>query len=178
MGTRADTLPSPAGESAQARRLRTLAIVPAYNEEGSLGQVLEEIRAADPELHVVVINDHSTDRTAEIAERAGVSIVHLPFNLGIGGAMQTGYQYARDHGFEVAMQIDSDGQHDAAEAHKLLEPLARGEADTVIGTRIAGVGDYRSTPGRPMAMVMHCSGARTPAELKPTGPTSGISTGN
>jgi len=156
------------------RRLRTLAIVPAYNEEGSLGQVLEEIRAADPELHVVVINDHSTDGTAEIAERAGVSIVHLPFNLGIGGAMQTGYQYARDHGFEVAMQIDSDGQHDAAEAHKLLEPLARGEADMVIGTRFAGVGDYRSTPGRRMGMVMFSGVARMLAGLKITDPTSGF----
>jgi glycosyltransferase involved in cell wall biosynthesis len=152
------------GPGAGAQRLRTLVIVPAYNEEGSLGQVLDEIRAADPDLHIVVINDHSTDGTAEIAEGAGVSIVHLPFNLGIGGAMQTGYQYARDQGFEVAMQIDSDGQHDAAEAHKLLEPLARGEADMVIGTRFAGVGDYRSTPGRRMGMV----------KLKITDPTSGF----
>src|SRR5215210_3493594 len=109
----------------QTRRLRYLAIVPAYNEEGSLAQVLEEIRAADPELGVVVINDHSTDATGAIAAAAGVSVVHLPFNVGIGGAMQTGYQYARDHGFEVAIQIDADGQHDAAELAALLEPLAR-----------------------------------------------------
>src|SRR3954451_4342230 len=138
----------------QTRRLRSLAIVPAYNEEGSLAQVLEEIRSADPELEVVVINDCSTDSTAEIAARSGVSVVHLPFNVGIGGAMQTGYQYARDHGFEVAIQIDSDGQHDAAELPKLLEPLARGEADMVIGTRFAGVGAYKATPGRRMGMVM------------------------
>src|SRR5215210_495151 len=108
---------------AQPRRLRSLAIVPAYNEEGSLAQVLEEIRAADPELEVVVINDHSTDSTAQIAAAACVSVVHLPFNVGIGGAMQTGYQYARDHGFEVAIQIDADGQHDAAELAALLEPI-------------------------------------------------------
>ena len=123
---------------------------------------------------MVVINDFSTDGTAEIAERAGVSIVHLPFNLGIGGAMQTGYQYARDHGFEVAMQIDSDGQHDAAEAHKLLEPLARGEADMVIGTRFAGVGDYRSTTGRRIGMVMFSGVARMLVKLKITDPTSGF----
>ncbi|HSS74902.1 MAG TPA: glycosyltransferase family 2 protein [Gaiellaceae bacterium] len=160
--------------ASRPRRLRTLAIVPAYNEDGSLGQVLEEIRAADPDLQVVVINDASTDATADIAGRAGVSVVHLPFNVGIGGAMQTGYQYARDHGFEVAMQIDSDGQHDAAEAHKLLEPLARGEADMVIGTRFAGVGDYRSTPGRRIGMVMFSGVARMLVNLKITDPTSGF----
>ena len=156
------------------RQLRSLAIVPAYNEEGSLGQVLEEIRAADPELEVVVINDCSTDATAEIAARAGVSVVHLPFNVGIGGAMQTGYQYARDHGFEVAIQIDSDGQHDAAEVAKLLEPLVRGEAEMVIGTRFAGVGAYKATPGRRIGMVMFSAVARMLVKLKITDPTSGF----
>src|SRR3954470_10652533 len=124
MATQADTVPAGA-KRPRPTLLRSLAIVPAYNEEGSLAQVLEEIRAADPELEVVVINDHSTDSTAEIAAAAGVSVVHLPFNVGIGGAMQTGYQYARDHGFEVAIQIDGDGQHDAAELAALLEPISR-----------------------------------------------------
>src|SRR5215210_8322653 len=117
------TGPARAETASRPLRLRSLAIVPAYNEEGSLAQVLEEIRAADPELEVVVINDHSTDATGAIAAAAGVSVVHLPFNVGIGGAMQTGYQYARDHGFEVAIQIDADGQHDAAELAALLEPI-------------------------------------------------------
>src|SRR4029078_4283861 len=112
---------APTSTGTPPRRLRTLAIVPAYNEEGSLGQVLEEIRAADPELHVVVINDHSTDVSAEIAERAGVSIVHLPFNLGIGGAMQTGYQYACDHRFEVAVQIELGRPHGGRAAHESVE---------------------------------------------------------
>jgi glycosyltransferase involved in cell wall biosynthesis len=155
-------------------RLRTVAIVPAYNEEGSLGQVLEEIRAADPDLAVVVINDHSTDATALIASRAGVSVVHMPFNVGIGGAMQTGYQFARDHGFEVAVQIDADGQHDAREVAPLLEPLARGEADMVIGTRFAGVGAYRATPGRRIGMVMFSAVARVLVRLRLTDPTSGF----
>jgi hypothetical protein len=159
----------------QPRRLRTLAIVPAYNEEGSLGQVLEEISAADPDLHVVVINDHSTDGTAAIASRAGVSVVHLPFNVGIGGAMQTGYQYARDHGFEVAVQIDSDGQHDASELPKLLAPLARAEADMVIGTRFApGAGEYKAPPGRRMGMVLFSAVARMLVKLRITDPTSGF----
>jgi glycosyltransferase involved in cell wall biosynthesis len=160
--------------AARPRRLRSVAIVPAYNEEGSLGQVLEEIRAADSELEVVVINDHSTDSTAEIAAAAGVSVVHLPFNVGIGGAMQTGYQYARDHGFEVAVQIDSDGQHDASELPALFEPLVRGEADMVIGTRFAGVGGYRATPGRRMGMVLFSAVARMLVHIKLTDPTSGF----
>jgi glycosyltransferase involved in cell wall biosynthesis len=173
MATRSGTLQA-APAKGQQRRLRSLAIVPAYNEEGSLGAVLEEIRAADPELHVVVINDASTDRTAEIALQAGVAVVHLPFNVGIGGAMQTGYQYAREHGFEVAIQIDSDGQHDANEVGLLLEPIAGDEADMVIGTRFAGVGAYKATPGRRMGMVIFSAVARMLVHLRITDPTSGF----
>ncbi len=159
----------------QPRRLRTLVIVPAYNEEGSIGQVLEEIRAADPDLTVVVINDASRDGTAAIAMRAGVSVVHLPFNVGIGGAMQTGYQYAREHGFEVAIQIDSDGQHDPHELPKLLAPLARGDADMVIGARfLPGAGEYKAPPGRRMGMVIFSAVARVLVKLKITDPTSGF----
>src|SRR5436189_3284275 len=88
--------------------LRSAIIVPAYNEEGSLGQVLEEIHSADPNVGVVVVDDCSTDGTGDIARTAGVRVVRLPFNIGIGGAMKTGYQYARDHGFDVAVQIDAD----------------------------------------------------------------------
>jgi glycosyltransferase involved in cell wall biosynthesis len=164
----------PSGRSPRPSALRALAIVPAFNEEGSIGTVLEEIRAADPDLHVVVINDASSDGTAAVAARAGVSVVHLPFNVGIGGAMQTGYQYARDHGFDVAVQIDSDGQHDPREVEPLLEPLARGEADMVIGTRFAGVGAYRATPGRRMGMKIFSGVARMLVHLKITDPTSGF----
>jgi glycosyltransferase involved in cell wall biosynthesis len=150
-------------------------IVPAYNEEGSIGQVLEEIRAADPDFEVVVVNDASSDGTAAIASRAGVSVVHLPFNVGIGGAMQTGYQYARDHGFEVAIQIDSDGQHDPTEVPKLIAPLARGDADMVIGTRfLPGAGDYKAPPGRRMGMVLFSAVARMLVKLRITDPTSGF----
>jgi glycosyltransferase involved in cell wall biosynthesis len=173
MATPSGTL-QPAAGTGRQRRLRSLAIVPAYNEAGSLGHVLEEIRAADLELEVVVINDYSTDSTAEIAAAAGVSVVHLPFNVGIGGAMQTGYQYARDHGFEVAVQIDSDGQHDASELASLFEPLARGEADMVIGTRFAGVGDYKATTGRRMGMVIFSAVARMLVHMRLTDPTSGF----
>jgi hypothetical protein len=130
------------------RRLRTIAIVPAYNEERSIGQVLEEIRSTDPELEIVVINDASTDGTARVAAAAGVPIVNLPFNIGIGGAVQTGYQYALEQGFEVAIQVDADGQHDPREISDVLEPIFDGRADLVVGTRFAKGGGYRGTRWR------------------------------
>jgi glycosyltransferase involved in cell wall biosynthesis len=134
------------GSPADARqRLRTLAIVPAYNEEHSIGAVLEEIRAAEPDLHVVVVNDASEDATAAIAARAGAAVLNLPFNVGIGGAMQTGYQYALEHGFELAIQVDGDGQHDPREIGQVLEPILDGRADLVVGTRFVTGGGYRGT---------------------------------
>ena len=127
------------------RRLRSIAIVPAYNEAESLGSVLEEIRAADPELEVVVVNDGSTDATASVAAAAGAAVVNLPFNVGIGGAVQTGYQYALEHGFEVAIQVDADGQHDPREIGLVLAPILDGQADLVVGTRFVEGGGYRGT---------------------------------
>jgi glycosyltransferase involved in cell wall biosynthesis len=123
--------------------LRRVAIVPAYNEEDSIASVVREIRAVDRDFEVVVVDDGSTDRTAEIAEREGARVVRLPYNLGIGAAVQTGHQYARDHGFQIAVQVDGDGQHDPREIPKLLEPLIEGRADMVVGTRFAGQGAYR-----------------------------------
>jgi glycosyltransferase involved in cell wall biosynthesis len=127
------------------RKLRSIAIVPAYNEEGSLGQVLEEIRSVDPDLEIVVIDDASTDGTARVAAAAGVPVVHLPFNVGIGGAVQTGYQYALEHGFELAVQVDGDGQHDPREISDVFEPILDDRADLVVGTRFAKGGGYRGT---------------------------------
>jgi glycosyltransferase involved in cell wall biosynthesis len=127
------------------QRLRSIAIIPAYNEEGSLATVIEEIRASDPDLEIVVINDASTDGTARVAAAAGVPVVHLPFNVGIGGAVQTGYQYALEHGFELAVQVDGDGQHDPGEIGQVLEPILDGRADLVVGTRFVKGGGYRGT---------------------------------
>jgi glycosyltransferase involved in cell wall biosynthesis len=143
MATPSETLQEPS--TARRQRLRALAIVPAYNEQDSIGTVLEEIRAAEPDLHVVVGNDASIDRTAAIAARAGAIVLDLPFNLGIGGAMQTGYQYALEHGFELAIQVDGDGQHDPREIGRVLEPILDGRADLVVGTRFVEGGGYRGT---------------------------------
>ena len=127
------------------RRLRSIAIVPAFNEEGALGAVLEEIAAAEPELEIVVIDDGSTDGTARVAAAAGVAVVTLPFNVGIGGAVQTGYQYALEHGFELAIQVDGDGQHDPREIGHVVAPILEGRADLVVGTRFVTGGGYRGT---------------------------------
>jgi len=116
---------------------RGIAIVPARNEEGAIGGVVSEIRAFDPELDVVVVDDGSSDRTAELAAAAGAVVVRLPFNLGIGGAVQTGFKYALEHGYELAVRLDGDGQHDPGELPKLIEPVLRGDADIVVGSRFA-----------------------------------------
>jgi glycosyltransferase involved in cell wall biosynthesis len=125
-------------------RLR-LAIVPARNEEAAVGRVVEELRAFDPELDVLVIDDGSEDATAASAARAGAAVVRLPFNLGIGGAVQTGFKYALEHGYDTVIRLDGDGQHDPQEIPQLLAPLGRGEADVVVGSRFAegNNGDYR-----------------------------------
>ena len=139
-------MPSPVeGRSAARRRL---AIVPALNEEGSVARVVAEIQAADAGFDVVVVDDGSLDRTAAVAEAAGARVLRLPFNLGIGGAVQTGYRYAYENGYSIAVQVDGDGQHDPAELERLLEPIDAGEADVVIGSRFAGAGNYRAQLSR------------------------------
>jgi glycosyltransferase involved in cell wall biosynthesis len=127
---------------------RCLAIVPAFNEAASIGEVVAEIRDFDREIEVLVVDDGSTDATAAIAEAAGARVLRLPLNLGIGGAVQAGYLYAFDHGFDLAVQIDGDGQHDARELERLLEPILARRADMAIGTRFAGLRTYRAPLAR------------------------------
>jgi glycosyltransferase involved in cell wall biosynthesis len=123
---------------------RRVAVVPAFNEEESVGGVIDEIRAFDPGFEVAVVDDGSVDRTAEVAAARGAHVIRLPFNLGIGGAVQTGYRYAYEHGFDLAVQVDGDGQHDPGELPKILGPLLNGEADMIVGSRFAGEGQYRA----------------------------------
>jgi glycosyltransferase involved in cell wall biosynthesis len=131
---------------------RRIAIVPALNEAATIGRVIEEIRAVDPDFEILVVDDGSDDGTGEIAEAAGARLIRLPFNLGIGGAVQTGYRYALANGFDLAVQIDGDGQHNPSQLRAILEPLVAGEADVVIGSRFAGVGSYRASRVRRFGM--------------------------
>ena len=114
---------------------RLVAIVPAWNESGAIGTVVDEIKEFDSAIDVVVIDDCSSDDTAEVAESHGATVLRLPFNVGIGGAVQTGFRYAVEHGYEVAVRLDGDGQHAASEIPKILEPVRAGAADLVIGSR-------------------------------------------
>jgi glycosyltransferase involved in cell wall biosynthesis len=130
-----------------------LVVIPAWNEEASLPTVLTEIRqtaalAAD----VLVVSDGSTDRTAAIAREAGVPVLDLPINLGVGGAMRAGFKYAERHGYGAVVQLDADGQHDPAEIRHLLEAMRTEDADIVIGARFAGRGEYAARGPRRLAM--------------------------
>jgi glycosyltransferase involved in cell wall biosynthesis len=114
--------------------LPTLIVIPALNEEEALPAVLEELRATLPDVDVLVVDDGSTDGTAAVARALGVKVARLPFNLGVGGALRTGFRYAVEHGYERAVQLDGDGQHDPAEVPALLAALDHG-ADMAIGSR-------------------------------------------
>lgn len=121
------------------RSRRTLVIIPAYDEAVSLPPVLDELHRERPDLDVLVVSDGSDDETARVARSAGVAVVELPFNLGIGGALRTGFRYAVEHGYQAAVQFDADGQHDPHAVASILAPLADG-ADLVIGSRFAAGG--------------------------------------
>jgi glycosyltransferase involved in cell wall biosynthesis len=123
---------------------RLIAIVPAHNEEGAVGSVIDDIRAFDPSIDVLVVDDASVDQTALVAEQRGASVVRLVTNLGIGGAVQTGFKFALEHGYDTAVRLDGDGQHDPGDIARLLEPLERGDADVVTGSRfLDGAKRYR-----------------------------------
>jgi glycosyltransferase involved in cell wall biosynthesis len=123
---------------------RSLIIIPAYNEALSIASVVEDIRTNSEGHDILVINDGSADATEETARSCGVRVITLPYNLGIGGAMQTGYLYAFRNGYDVAIQFDGDGQHMADQIKALIAPLAGRQADVVIGSRFLGDKTYRS----------------------------------
>ena len=114
---------------------KILVIVPAYNEGENIEKTVEEILSLKLPAQVVVINDGSCDDTAFCARKAGAAVVSLPFNLGIGGAVQTGFQFALREGYDIALQVDGDGQHDSGCLKDLLKPLFSNQADMVIGSR-------------------------------------------
>jgi len=132
---------------------RIVAVVPAWNEEGAIGGVVDEIRAFDPTIEVVVVDDASSDATADVAEAHGATVLRLLFNVGIGGAVQTGFRYAHDEGYDIAVRLDGDGQHDAAELDKLLARVRESEVDLVIGSRFVDPsGAYRPPFARRMGI--------------------------
>ncbi|GAB3490923.1 glycosyltransferase family 2 protein [Flexivirga sp.] len=130
---------------------RILVIIPCFNEEATIRTVLREVVQALPTADILVVDDGSADETRPVAMAAGVQVATLPFNLGVGGALRAGFRYAVRHGYDAALQIDGDGQHDPREARKLLAALAT--ADLVIGARFAAADDdYEADPARRAVM--------------------------
>jgi glycosyltransferase involved in cell wall biosynthesis len=168
----------PATRDPRLAGLRRIAIVPALNEEESVARVIDELRSFDPELEVVVVDDGSADRTAAVAEERGAHVVRLPFNLGIGGAVQTGFRYAFEHGYRLAVRVDGDGQHDPAQLGRLLAPLLADEADIVVGSRFApgplDEGGYRSSRSRRLGISILAGTVSLLVRRRVTDPTSGF----
>ena len=115
--------------------MKKLVIIPAFNEEGNLEKTIDDIKENAPDFDYVIINDCSTDNTLEMCRRHGFSYLNLPVNLGIGGAVQTGYRYAYYHGYDIAVQFDGDGQHQAKYLKNLVKEIEDGNANIVIGSR-------------------------------------------
>ena len=153
--------------------MSTIIIIPAYNEENRIAAVITGVRASAPEADVVVINDCSRDTTVKVARQAGAIVVSHPFNMGYGAAIQTGYKYARDKGYDVLVQLDADGQHDPSCIPALLSPVMAGAADIVIGSRFLG-NSYRPPLARRVAKTIFRRIVTTVTGANITDTTSGF----
>jgi glycosyltransferase involved in cell wall biosynthesis len=151
---------------------RVLVVMPAWNEEETVASTVAELQSMQPAFDILVVDDGSSDRTAEVAAAAGAVVCRLPYNLGVGGAMRAGYRYALRHGYDVVAQVDADGQHDANYLTELIAGLA--EADVVIGARFAGRGDYQVGPMRGLAMRVLATTLSRLAHTRLTDVTSGF----
>jgi glycosyltransferase involved in cell wall biosynthesis len=156
---------------------RCLAIVPAFQERDAIAQVIADIRAQAP-VEIVVIDDGSGDGTAAAAVGAGARVITLPFNLGIGSAVQTGYMAAQAGDFDIAIQVDGDGQHPAAEIGRLVSALVESGADLAIGSRFLGESRYRPPLGRRLGIAVFARVVSAICRSRVTDTTSGFRAGN
>jgi glycosyltransferase involved in cell wall biosynthesis len=177
MGQDQDGKGSTAIVRSPSRTNRNLAIVPAHDEAGAIEGTIAGIRECAPDFDVLVVDDGSADDTAALARAAGAAVLRLPFNLGIGGAMQSGYIYALEHGYEAAVQVDGDGQHDPRYIHELLEHLrSHSEINLVTGSRFLdehGEG-YRSSATRRIGIRIFSRVVSAITRQRVTDPTSGF----
>ncbi|MGC0368036.1 glycosyltransferase family 2 protein [Microbacterium sp. SLBN-111] len=155
---------------------RVAVLVPAWNEVRNVGHTVREIRAADDRYDVIVIDDGSWDGTSEAARSAGAEVLVLPFNLGVGGAMRTGFTFAARRGYSRAIQVDADGQHNPEHIRLVLDGLER--ADISIGARFADVGDYQVSGPRRWAMVFLAAIVSRVSGVRLTDVTSGFRAAN
>ncbi len=164
----------------KGRPTRLLIIIPAYNEEESVAGVIEAVKESVPECDVLVVNDGSRDKTSGVARGYDVTLVEHHFNMGIGAAMQTGYRYAARWGYDIAVQIDGDGQHPADRIRELVEPISGGSAHIVVGSRFlreggeGGGGGYRPSLARGAGIALFSGLVSLILAQKVTDPTSGF----
>lgn len=153
---------------------KVLVIIPAYNEAASIGDVITAVKKDEPHADILVVNDGSSDATAQIARKHGVTVVDLPFNMGIGATMQTGYEYADKMGYDIAVQVDGDGQHPADQISRVISPVREGKADIVIGSRFLGEGEYVPSLARSIGIKTFSLMLSLATGQKVTDPTSGF----
>jgi glycosyltransferase involved in cell wall biosynthesis len=155
--------------------MKTLVIIPAYNEENSIEDVIRSVKRWHPDTDIVVVNDGSRDRTSEVAKTTGLAhVVDLPVNLGIGGAVQTGYLFAHRYGYDIAIQIDADGQHDPADLEKIIDVLKNGDADCCVGSRFVEKTEYKPSLFRGIGINFFSWMIKATVGKRITDPTSGF----
>jgi glycosyltransferase involved in cell wall biosynthesis len=152
--------------------MKTLIVMPARNEAQTIGSVIARLKALVPDADILVVNDASTDKTAEVAEKAGAKVVNLPINLGYGGAVQTGFKYAARHDYDAVILMDADGQHDPACVPDLMKALQ--DADFVLGSRFLGECHYKVPIARRIGMWLFGKIVNWVTGQKITDPTSGF----
>ncbi|MEM6280850.1 MAG: glycosyltransferase family 2 protein [Chloroflexota bacterium] len=155
-----------------------LVIVPALNESGSIAGVVADIHSHVPGADVVVINDGSTDNTGEVAMSAGAVVLNMPYNVGIGAAMQTGFKYAARQGYDIAIQTDGDGQHPPSQIPALIDVLCSTDADMVIGSRFIEDRGYQQSASRRAGGVILSRVLKLATGHTFTDPTSGFRASN
>ncbi|MFQ5900620.1 MAG: glycosyltransferase family 2 protein [Thermodesulfobacteriota bacterium] len=151
-----------------------LVIIPAYNEEKNIGHVVEGIRRHEPSLDILVVNDGSTDSTSDVLRGLNVDTINLPFNLGYGGALQTGFKYAVEKDYDFVVQFDADGQHLPEDIKKLLRPLFEEDADIVVGSRFMEGRGYKPSISRRLGMILFGLLTATITKQRFTDVTSGF----
>lgn len=154
--------------------MKKLVIIPAFNEEGNLEKTIKDIKDNAPDFDYVIINDCSTDKTLEMCRRHGFSYLNLPVNLGIGGAVQTGYRYAYYHGYDIAVQFDGDGQHSASHLEDMVTTLINTESDMVIGSRFIEKEGFQSSGLRRIGIKYFTGLIKILTGKTITDPTSGM----
>lgn len=158
--------------------MKKIAIIPAYNESASIVSTINDIKENAPDFDYVVINDRSTDNTYKVCIDNGINVLNLPLNLGIGGAVQTGYWYALENGYDIAVQFDGDGQHDAKYLETMAQYLVENECDMVIGSRFITKEGFQSSSARRMGIKYFAVLIKLLTGQKITDPTSGFRMAN